>query len=85
LINACKAKKKNFLEQNCFEDIEKGIEFLEQLVSTQKQVKEEYSKTIPQWCILLDDLISERLLYNPQFIQLSALGRHYGVSIFTLL
>lgn len=31
----------------------------------------------------MDDLISENLLYSPQYVQLMALGRHYGVSIFT--
>lgn len=85
LIDACSKVKPKFRETNCFEDVDKGIEFLDELIKTQKTIKEEHQKSIPQWCVLLDDLISERLLYDNKFIQLASLGRHYGVSLLTLL
>jgi vacuolar-type H+-ATPase catalytic subunit A/Vma1 len=34
LIEVCRMKKKNFLEQNCFDDVDAGVKFLTQLVDT---------------------------------------------------
>jgi hypothetical protein len=68
LVDLCKEKKKDFEKNNCFSEVKEGIDFLTKLVEVQKNMKEELKKSIPQWCVILDDLISESLLYDKQFI-----------------
>jgi hypothetical protein len=47
LLEACQAKKKDFLKQNCFDVVGEGVKFLEELIGAQKLVKETYKKSIP--------------------------------------